>query len=607
MPSVTTAPLKPAPPPLPSPMRATRSMTASRAASPSPAPSPSPSSSPSTRQTAASTFSSTTTAAAVSATATATATTTTTTTTTRPATRTATRTAVRTATRQAQPARGRRADPATTVPAPRPLTIPKTPAFSQRLTARSRAPAPAAASAAGAARRPLRASTRPPQAPRRPARGPPPLTKPQPFTFHTTARHKPAAAVPASPPPPPPPPPPVRALRNRHGLTQTAPFTFHATTRRTLASDGNDRATPPATPLAERIQRFENETPERFARVAHIRARERIHAQLTKPQSPRLATRVRATAHAALAPRQPSADAAAAAPPRFKAQPVNPQILYGRRPLGVPPPVKAPLTVARTPCITRPRKRRADALAADAADPLPPPPPPFRANPMPDAPPFVPVLPHTATRPEPFALPGDARRAEQLRRFAAQCMAEAVQAEQARRFRAQPAATRRGGARLPPVLRKPPTAPAPFALSTDLRGAMHAQVLAEKLRLEQERTAEARAFQAQPLPEGPAFVPRPSVKPLTATAPPALRTTTRAAQRHEFDEAQRARIADEAAAAAREAEAAHLREMEAVRQLRQDGTFHAQPVRKYAPVPIRKSTKRLTVPKTPNFKLRPRR
>ncbi|KAF8979324.1 Protein tpx2, partial [Entomortierella lignicola] len=154
----------------------------------------------------------------------------------------------------------------------------------------------------------------------------------------------------------------------------------------------------------------------------------------------------------------------------------------------------------------------------------------------------------------------------------------------------------------PPQVSKPPlTVPEPFRLETESRGARYQEQFKHKLdrwkQIEKEHQ-----YKALPLPVYPElFVPKKSTKPLTHSVPVHLQTDERAEHWEEIEKERQHKqklLQDMLAQKAREDELQQLREL---KELRQRLVPHPTPIRDYPRIEIRKSSRPLTVPRSPNI------
>ncbi|KAI9137423.1 hypothetical protein BKA69DRAFT_920618 [Paraphysoderma sedebokerense] len=380
----------------------------------------------------------------------------------------------------------------------------------------------------------------------------------------------------------------VRKRTNNVSLTIPKPFNFHTTTRR--MEKESDAPPSPYVPLVLRVKQFDK-TPDRFK--PNIRAnklRQEYRSQeLTRPRSPFLRTRYRNKPHQVPSTEELELKEVQSFE-QFKAKPLIRKIF--EKPVGVPEVKRPPLTIPMSPAIHKPR-------------PMPPPEPSppriIKANPImiPETYKLPKVEKKHPTVPQPFSLPGEFYSEQKKREFEAHVRRMMDEEEKARHFHAQPLPDLDEPNPLPKVETKPITVPKPFALKTDIRGDSYQKQLAEHLLKEQVEKENATKFHARPLPDPVPFVPKKSDKPLTDHGDIVLHTNMRAEERKLFDEfLEEKRKADqelrEYVRRQKEAE-----EQQRLKQIRKQLVHKAQPVRSFAPVVIKTSSKPLTHPQSP--------
>ncbi|KAI9234350.1 MAG: hypothetical protein BYD32DRAFT_90299 [Podila humilis] len=279
----------------------------------------------------------------------------------------------------------------------------------------------------------------------------------------------------------------------------------------------------------------------------------------TKPKSPMLLTRARAKPSPM--PYEDRILQEVAQRGGYKANPVDRRVFESAGDMGVPKVVKPMLTEPKSPAIT---KRR----------------------PAPLRPAVVPKLnmaqsqAHRKFRVE-IAERGLASSAESSRRLSQEKHKRQVEHRESSKA--------------------PLTIPEPFSLMTQARGDRYQDQFKSKLSRWKQIEREHQ-FKALPLPNYPeVFVPKKSTKPLTHTEPPVLTADRRIEERHAFDDARRHKekmLEDMRAEKAREDE---LREQQELRKLRARLVPHPTPIKYYPRIEIRKSTKPLTTPRSPNI------
>eukprot|EP00842_Homolaphlyctis_polyrhiza_P003859 jgi/Hompol1/4474/HPOL_001733-RA len=380
--------------------------------------------------------------------------------------------------------------------------------------------------------------------------------------------------------------------RSTNDLTIPKPFNLHSSHKTRSAAAAAEPPHSPFVPLALKVQQFVNKTPDRFrTRVTKRPTKQQsIAGRLTHPKSPFMLTKMRAKPMAHIPTREEREEEEMRNMQHFKANPVNQTILKSNKPLGVPVLEPLPLTVPMSPAITKPKPR---------TERSPSPPKIIKANPIPDFDhPFQPKIEHRKVEPLDFSLPGDEisqRRRQELEQL---LLRKEEELKALQKFKAQPIMTDKQHS-LPAIPPVPLTHPVGFELQTDLRGALYKMSLEQKLAREKQEAARLREFHANPMPDGEPFLPKRSDRPLTHPDDITLHTDVRSKERDAFDEQRAQREAQEARM--REEKEKKLEEqLEAqLRQLRKELIHQAQPVRRFVPVHIRPSDKKLTDPHSP--------
>ncbi|NXA03585.1 TPX2 protein, partial [Sapayoa aenigma] len=275
--------------------------------------------------------------------------------------------------------------------------------------------------------------------------------------------------------------------------------------------------------------------------------------------------------------------------------------------VGVPEKKALPVTVPRSPAFTLKIRTRVPGREEEKEKEVVPV---IKANPMPHyGVPFKPKMPeqrHVEVCPFSF----DARDKE--RQIQKEKKIEELQKEEVPKFKAMPLPYF-DQVKLPEKKVKTPTQPEPFHLQVDERGAAKLQSWKDQLKEDLKRQKEAACFKARPntvVYQEP-FVPKKEHKLLSeslsgSVVPESfeLATERRAKERQEFEK----RLADIEAMRERHQEAIRQqqeeREKEEVAKLRQEMVHKANPIRKYRSVEVKPSDQPLTVPKSPNFRLR---
>lgn len=121
----------------------------------------------------------------------------------------------------------------------------------------------------------------------------------------------------------------------------------------------------------------------------------------------------------------------------------------------------------------------------------------------------------------------------------------------------------------------------------------------QRLAKEEADLARQREFHSRPIPHTDPFQPKKSIKPLTSIEPVKLHSSERALKRRQFDEQIRAKGREMAERERRLAEERQRREAAELKVLRQQLVPKARPVMHYAPVTVKASERKLTVPISP--------
>ncbi|KAJ3068658.1 Protein tpx2 [Podochytrium sp. JEL0797] len=373
-------------------------------------------------------------------------------------------------------------------------------------------------------------------------------------------------------------------------LTVPKPFHFHQSVHRPTASSSAPlQAKSPFVPLVNRVKMFETQVPDRFKPVPKATTHApHLAPRLTKPHSPNLLTKNRMKSTPALKSTEQLEIESLTEYPKFKAHPVNKKIL--KEPAHIPAPIHKPPTIPMTPNLSKPRRASAPVIPSNLAQNAIP-----KANPIPrslHAKPFEPVLTRRQIVPRAHVvLPGEEVSARKLREFEEAERRRCEEEERVREFRAR-GVPDLNASNLPFVPPKPTTAPAPFHFTAHPppRSAFSQQdLLAPK-------------FTAQPVPLVDPFVPKRSDKPVTVPEEVALRTDWRAEERRAFEEAKREREREEEVLKEQARVEREEFERQQIKQLRQDQTFVAQPIRTFPGFQIHASDRKLTEPASPMFK-----
>ncbi|KAI3435575.1 hypothetical protein D9Q98_001640 [Chlorella vulgaris] len=336
-------------------------------------------------------------------------------------------------------------------------------------------------------------------------------------------------------------PPPPAVAHSSRPLTQPVALELHTFKRRRMHSMSTRSMASPGGSTAEQAApegRVAGKTRLAFGRSSDGRAAEpapKHHPQqghggmasLTVPMSPQFATK-RRVRPARFKPREEVEAEEMAAMPKFKARPVNKRMLQsGSGQLGVPHMDTKP------PTVPEPFALKTDRRAAEHAPP-------------PGKPDFVftadgeggrltrsratrkkAVWTGQLTQPAPFALATDVRGAIK-RPPAAEPQQEAQDVRPLKRPRKAP--------------------PGPFQLATDQRGAAEQERIRGMRRQQEEQVLREAEFKAMPLNKaalaGPAKLPPSAPHELTVPRDVVLHSEARAAQRRQFDQAVSAQAAE---------------------------------------------------------------
>ncbi|KAI1315666.1 hypothetical protein EDD11_000559 [Mortierella claussenii] len=293
---------------------------------------------------------------------------------------------------------------------------------------------------------------------------------------------------------------------------------------------------------------------------------------LTKPRSPVLQTRVRARSTSISHDGSVAHDVAYHE--GYRAHKIDRRIFESSGDLGVPKISKPPLTVPKSPVFTK--RRHA----------------PLRPAIIPSKPPSQHYRGHQSG----IQQQGLVSSAESARRLSHENMSRSTRHERSSGVSRTHCQTSRQPAAKPTL-----TVPEPFKLETESRGARYQEQFQHKLdkwkQIEKEQQ-----FKALPLPVYPEqFIPRKSTRPVTHTEPVHLRTNQRAEEWEIFEQERRHKqklLQDMLAEKAHEDE---IREQQELKELRQRLVPHPEPIRDYPRIDIQKSTRPLTIPRSPNI------
>ncbi|KAI8049176.1 hypothetical protein BDF22DRAFT_746248 [Syncephalis plumigaleata] len=343
------------------------------------------------------------------------------------------------------------------------------------------------------------------------------------------------------------------------------------------------RQTKPFKSAAQFINELRNKTPDRFrTRPAPLPAGHNKPLELTQPVSPNLrtkSTRARNTVT--------STEATSTVDKKntFKARPVNYKVLNSAGDLGVPKIAKPRPTVPKSPNFTKlPSERRREHQSTTTTK---------KDDTTTTA--ATTTAPPKLTVPQPFNFVGDAISANKMRRLQERLEQERIAKEEASRIKVAPVPI----LKLPPPVVPPLTEPQPFHLLTEERGEIYqAQFKAWQEEIERQNQ-ENREFHAQPILKGKPVEVKPSDQPLTTFEPVHFQLDERIDKRREFDE--RIREQQHQAELERQAKQKEDEERErlALIEYRKKIAFKANPIAVFPAIHIRRSSKPLTVPRSP--------
>jgi len=423
-----------------------------------------------------------------------------------------------------------------------------------------------------------------------PSKGKPRATKPKPFNLHTSKRSvdKPVPLkdeqnfekqLRAHPPSP---------SKTRTGVTKPLPFKL------TEKAD-EPSAVPPKKwqSMASMASNFQTKTPTRFRTRAAQNANNfegdtessKQPRQLTTAKTPNLSTKTRS--RPVTAPSKDDLEEKQVEEMKnyqFKATAFNPKILEKGGMYGVKNKSEKPTTVQepfhfKTDSRVKPLELESE-----------------KQKPSASAPGEKMEKPKN-TKVVPFSF--DTRDQERIARKEEKIKAVIEEEKKLAEFRASKLPTNSPDA-LPSVPTKPITKPAPFQLS---QGEAYHEKWEKQRKAEEEEAERQRKFKAQEAE----VIKKEPFKPKTGLIPPTditeviLNTDVRAKERATFDQfvadQEREKEMTRAAMEQRKRE----EEEEEIRQMRENATVQAQPIRHYKPVEVMPSSEPLTEPKTPAF------
>lgn len=325
-------------------------------------------------------------------------------------------------------------------------------------------------------------------------------------------------------------------------------------------------------PLSEQLRKLESKLPERFRirptnkRVSPPRKR------LTKPISPNLRTSIRGNFHPQPLITPP--------PEPFKARPVNPRILASRGNLGVPRIVKNKPTIAKAPRFSQPRPRSA-----------------VPNNPKPNQP-KVAVCRRKPIVVKPFNFATDRIADYKKRELERKLQLQKQEEERQRRFKARPMPTFTPEKPRPKPPR-PPTVPHEFSFLAEARSEYHRNLRLNRL---SKKSRSPSPFRARPVPKfNHCKIIRVSSRPPTKPVPIVLHSDVRMEQRRQYEQQRQLKLAEEQRLKDLDLQRQKEYEELKIRRLRNELVPKAKPVPRYNFFQVRKSSKPLTEPRSPNI------
>ncbi|CAG8465700.1 12006_t:CDS:2 [Ambispora gerdemannii] len=375
-------------------------------------------------------------------------------------------------------------------------------------------------------------------------------------------------------------------------ITVPKPFKF-LTAERAQRNEGicnvSNDAKSPYTPLVKRIQAYLDETPDRFKPQPPVELPQYKYSS-TVAKSPFLLTKIRAKPTSVLPTEE--REAIEAEKHEFRARPVNRRIFEFAGELGVPTIEKLIPTIPESPKITKPK-------------PVPPrkPSPPHlvKANPVPDYDnPFRPVIEHRKLFPPEFSLPGDEITKRKVWDREERIKRDLEEQERARRFRAQPLPSDSPD-HFPRPPHQTPTQPNPFILQTDIRGEVYQQYFQEMVNRSEQIEKENKIFHARPVPNFDQVIPPPKPEKQNPTEPVEFNflTDLRIEKHKQIEEERKRRGTEEKMLKKEKQREEEVRRGAEIRKLRSELVHHPEPIRRYTPLKIEPSKKRLTKATSP--------
>ncbi|RIA94467.1 hypothetical protein C1645_817957 [Glomus cerebriforme] len=365
-------------------------------------------------------------------------------------------------------------------------------------------------------------------------------------------------------------------------LTVPKPFRFHMRNRSNAINKYSPKS--PFISLAERIQQFLEKTPDRFkSKVVAMKPASNYVNPPTKAKSPFLRTKLRAEKIKLLnkekEKREVNND-------KVKSKPVNSSNVKSGRVKITKPEITIPISPLTTR--TKPLKQK-----------LPSSPHIVKANPVSQfKEPFKPVVTHRKMDLPKYSLPGEEISQHKAEIREAKLKKEAREQEEARKFKARPLPSDSPDT-LPPVSPLPTTETKPFKLRTEIRGEKYQQSFRETITKLNKREKEDLLFRAKPVPNLSPYQPKKSDKPLTEIVEFNLHADARLEKRKAYDEQRNLREQEEKILKEQKQREEEVRNQQQIRRLRTELVHHAQPIKRFAPIKIEYTNRKVTKPVSP--------
>lgn len=328
-------------------------------------------------------------------------------------------------------------------------------------------------------------------------------------------------------------------------------------------------------PLAEQLRKIETKLPERFRIQPTNRKFSPPPRRLTKPVSPKLRTSYRSKFYPQPLITPP--------PEPFRARPVNPRILSSKGNLGVPRIVKNKPTIAKAPNFSQPRPRSANPHVPKPAQPR------------------IAVRHRKPIVVKPFKFATDRIADFKKKELERKLQIQKQEEERKRQFKARPMPTFTPEKPRPRPPR-PTTVPHEFSFLAEARSEYHRNLRLNKL---SEKPRSPSPFRARPVPKfDHSKIIRVSSRPPTKPLPILLHSDIRMQQRRQFEQQRQLKLTEEQRLRDLELQRQKECEESKVRRLRNELVPKAKPMPRYNFFQIKKSTKPLTEPRSPNFRKR---